>query len=149
MPDDDVMGIITQQIEARFQMNLPELGQVVAAAPNANQQATEVIHWYGLLAESQAAVERAEDDLVAVLVQDPVPLDDPAMDLAHRLNAAVTARDGRAMVVRFLLDPAAPGKQGPGTWRGVTTAAARRPALQTTAPTRPATAAVPVRGAAR
>ncbi|MCC3775877.1 hypothetical protein [Streptomyces sp. UNOB3_S3] len=150
MPDDadDVMGVITQQIEARFQMSLPELRQGVAAAPHANQQATEVVHWHGLLSQAQAALERAEDALVATLAQDPVPLDDPAMDLAHQVNAAVTARDGRAMVVRFLLDPAAPGKHGPGTWRGAM-ATGRRPALQTSPPMRPATAAIPVRGAAR
>ncbi|MFI1183605.1 hypothetical protein ACH4UT_29240 [Streptomyces sp. NPDC020799] len=151
MPDDadDVMGVITQQIEARFQMSLPELRQAVATAPHANEQATEVVYWHGLLAQAQVALERCEDDLVAVLSQDPVPLDDPVMDLAHRVNAAVTARDGRAMVVRFLLDPAALSKRGPGAWRGATVAAGRGPALQTSAPTRPSTAAGPVRGATR
>ncbi|AJT62496.3 hypothetical protein T261_0807 [Streptomyces lydicus] len=146
---DDVLEVIAQQIENRFRMSLPELRQVVQAAPQANQQATEVIRWHGLLTESQGALEKAEDDLVAVLSVEPGELDDHEMEIAQRVNAAVTARDGRAMVVRFLLDPNAPGKQGPGAWRGASPAARRGPALPTTPPTLPSTQAVAVRGATR
>ncbi|MBC2878083.1 MULTISPECIES: hypothetical protein [Streptomyces] len=151
MPDDvdDVMGVIAQQIETRFHMSLPELRRAVMAAPRANQQATEVVHWFGLLAESQTALERAEDDLVAVLIQDPVPLDDPAMERAHRVNAAVTVRDGRALVVRHLLDSAAPAGHRSGPRLGAALAIGRGPALQTSPPTRPSAPAVPVRGATR
>ncbi|MFK4222205.1 hypothetical protein [Streptomyces sp. NPDC019890] len=133
MPDgvDDVMGVITEQFEARFQMSLPELRQAVAAEPQANREATEVVHWHGLLVEAQRALEKAEDDLVGVLSTEPGELDDPAMDLAHQVNSAVSVRDGRAMVVRFLLDRNAPGKRGPGAWRGASPAASRGPALQT------------------
>ncbi|MFI0743312.1 hypothetical protein ACH4PU_35345 [Streptomyces sp. NPDC021100] len=148
MPDDvdDVMGVIAQQIETRFHMSLPELRRAATAAPHANQQATEVVHWFGLLAESQTALERAEDDLVAVLIQDPVPLDDPAMESAHRVNAAVTVRDGRALVVRHLPDSAG---HGSGLRRSAALAAGRGPALQTSPPTRPSAPAVPVRGGRR
>ncbi|MER5786406.1 hypothetical protein ABT104_32540 [Streptomyces mobaraensis] len=151
MPDDaeDVMGVITQQIETRFHMSLPEMCQAVAAAPHANQQATEIVHWHGLLSQAQAELERAEDDLVTALCEDRVPFDDPAMDLAHRVNAAVAIRDGRAMVVRFLLDANAPDQRGPGAWRGASAAAGRGPALRTSPPTRPLAPAVPVRGVTR
>ncbi|WP_405889810.1 hypothetical protein OG427_07100 [Streptomyces sp. NBC_00133] len=148
MPDgvDDVMGVITEQIEARFQMSLLELRQAVAAEPQANREATEVVHWHGLLVEAQRALEKAEDDLVGVLSTEPGELDDPAMDLAHQVNSAVSVRDGRAMVVRFLLDP---GKRGPGAWRGASPTASRGPALQTSPPARPVAPAASVRGVTR
>ncbi|MEU2874114.1 hypothetical protein ABZ769_33785 [Streptomyces olivoreticuli] len=151
MPDDadDVMGVITEQIESRFHMSLPELRRAVAAAPQANREATEVIHWHGLLEQAQGVLERAEDDLVAALGTQPGELDDPAMGLAHRVNTAVAVRDGRAMVVKFLLDPDAPGKHGPGARRGASAGARRGPALQTSPPALPAVPAAPVRGAAR
>ncbi|MDF3292433.1 hypothetical protein [Streptomyces silvisoli] len=151
MPDgiEDVMGFIAQRIEDRFQVPLADLRRAVAAAPQANPEATSVVHWHGLLAEAQAVLEKAEDALVDVLRTTPGELDDPAMELAHQVNAAVAVRDGRAMVVNYLLDPNAPGKQGPGAWRGASPAARRAPALPTTAPVLPSTQAVPVRGAMR
>lgn len=48
---DDVMGVITRQIEDRFQMPLDDLRRSVTAAPQANPEATSLVHWYGLLAE--------------------------------------------------------------------------------------------------
>ncbi|MEV5979621.1 hypothetical protein [Streptomyces sp. NPDC052114] len=148
---DDVMGVITQQIEARFQMPLDDLRQAVAAAPHANNDATVVVKWYGMLAEAQAVLEKAEDALVEAL--DSVPgdvLDDPVMELAHHVNAAVAVRDGRAMVVRHYTDPNSPGRRGPGAWRGAEAAPRRSPALQT-APVSSASPApsLPVRGAVR
>ncbi|MGP8298202.1 hypothetical protein ACTPOK_09675 [Streptomyces inhibens] len=136
------MGVITEQIEARFDMNLAELQKAVTAAPQANREATEIVRWHGMLAESQKALEQAEGELVAVLETQPVELDDPAMEMAHRVNAAVAARDGRAMVVQWLLDPAAPGKQGLAAERLARLSRGGRqgPAVQTSAPRRPATA---------
>ncbi|WP_367437989.1 hypothetical protein [Streptomyces celluloflavus] len=142
------MGVITEQIERRFHMSLPELRRAVAAAPQAHPEATDVVHWHGLLTKAQEALETAEDALVAVLGAEPGELDDPAMNLARQVNAAVSVRDGRAMVVRFLLDPDAPGKRGPGAWRGAVQAAGRGPALPTSPPVRPAPAAS-VRGMSR
>ncbi|CAM5238734.1 hypothetical protein SGLAM104S_09378 [Streptomyces glaucescens] len=63
----------------------------VAAAPDANPEATDIVKWHGLLTESQAALQRAEDDLLAALEAQPSEVDDPTMSLAHRVNAAVTA----------------------------------------------------------
>ncbi|WP_411140960.1 hypothetical protein [Streptomyces sp. x-80] len=151
MSDDvgDVMGVITEQIERRFHMSLPELRRAVAAAPQAHREATEAVRWYGHLAQAQEALEKAEDALVAVLGTETGELDDPAMALAHQVNAAVTVRDGRAMVVRFLLDPDAPGRRGPGAWRDVAASAHRGPALQTSSPARPVVPAASVRGVSR
>jgi hypothetical protein len=146
MPDDDVIGVVTELIESRFQMSLPELRRAVVAAPQANPQASEVVHWHSLLAESQKDLEQAEDALVAELITEPGELDDSVMDLAHRVNAAVTARDGRVMVIRHLLDPPTPGRH---VWRGSSPTANQRPALRTSQPARPATPAGPVRGATR
>src|SRR5205807_3153059 len=85
---------------------------------------------------------RAEDDLLAALETQPSEVDDPTMDLAHRVNAAVSARDGRAMVVRWLLDPAAAGKQALAAERlaRLSRSARKGPAVQTSAPIGPATA---------
>ncbi|MFI7094807.1 hypothetical protein [Streptomyces lydicus] len=145
---DDVMGVITEQIEARFDMSFFELQRAVTAAPYANREATDIVHWHGLLAESQKVLESAEGDLVAVLESQPGELDDPAMEMAHRVNAAVAARDGRAMVVQWLLDPAAPGKQGLAAERlaRLSRGARQGPAVQTSAPLRPATAPEPATG---
>ncbi|MEU7205625.1 hypothetical protein [Streptomyces sp. NPDC045470] len=139
---DDVMGVITEQIEARFDMGFAELRSAVAAAPQANREATEIVHWHDKLAESQQLLEKAEDELVAVLETQPDELDDPAMETAHRVNAAVAARDGRAMVVRWLLDPTATGKQDLAAERlaRLNRGARSGPAVQTSAPVRAATA---------
>ncbi|MEU7148712.1 hypothetical protein AB0B15_11835 [Streptomyces sp. NPDC045456] len=145
---DDVMGVITEQIEAHFDMSFDELRRAVTAAPQANREATEIVHWHGLLAESQHLLEKAEVELVAELETQPDELDDLAMDKAHRVNAAVAARDGRAMVVRWLLDPVAAGKQGLAAERQarLNRAARKGPAVQTSAPTRTATAPTPAAG---
>lgn len=69
------------------------------------------------------------------------------MALADRVNNLVAVRDGRAMVVRHLLDDNAPGNRTPGPWRG---AARTGPAIATTPVPRPAVVpAVPVRGGVR
>ena len=140
---DDVMGVITRQIEDRFQMPLDDLRRSVTAAPQANPGATSLVHWYGLLAEAQKALETAEDALVAVLGTPPGELDDPAMALAHQVNTAVGVRDGRAMVVTYLLDADAPGR------RGALPKAGRGPALPTTPAVLPSMQPVAVRGARR
>lgn len=142
---EDVVGVLTEQIEARFAMSMAELKAAVAVAPAANAEATGVVKWHGLLVESQAALERAEDALLAALETQPSEVDDPTMDLAHRVNAAVAARDGRAMVVRWLLDPAAPGKQGLAAERLARFSRGARtgPAVPTSAPVRPATTPAP------
>lgn len=153
LPDgiDDVLEVITQQIESRFRMSLPELRQAVQAAPQANPEATDVVKWHGLLVESQTALERAEDNLLAALESRPSEVDDPALGLAHRVTVAVAARDGRATVVRWLLDPVAPGKQGLAAERlaRLSRGARKGPAVQTSAPVRPATAPATGRGVLR
>lgn len=151
MPDDadDVMGILTQQIEDRFQMPLIELRQAVKAAPQANPDATTIVHWYGMLTQAQGALEKAEEALLGVLNGVPGELDDPAMEMAHQVNAAVAVRDGRAMVIRHYLDPDAIGRRSTGARRGAPPAARRGPALQTTPPALPNTPAVPVHGVSR
>ncbi|KMS67737.1 hypothetical protein ACM01_41620 [Streptomyces viridochromogenes] len=143
------MGVITQQIEDRFQMPLADLRRAVEAAPQANPEATTIVHWYGLLAETQDALETAEDALVEALGTEPGELADPILELAQRVNAAVAARDGRAMVVNYLLDPLAPGKRGPGAWRGASPAARQAPALPTSPPALPGTRHTSARGATR
>ncbi|MFE0055328.1 hypothetical protein [Streptomyces sp. NPDC059003] len=152
MPDDadDVMGVITQQIEARFQMPLADLRRAVAAAPHANNDATVVVKWYGMLTEAQEVLEKAEDALVAALDSAPGEvLDESVMALAHQVNAAVAVRDGRAMVVRHYTDPNSLGRRGPGAWRGAEAAPRRSPALQTAPAPNTPTPSVPVRGAVR
>ncbi|MFF4822715.1 hypothetical protein ACWDAO_01845 [Streptomyces sp. NPDC001212] len=147
---DDVVGVLTEQIEQRFGMSIGVLKTAVAAAPDANLQATDVVRWHGLLTESQTALERAEDDLLRALETQPSEVDDPTMDLAHRVNTAVTARDGRAMVVRWLLAHA-PGKRSPEADRLARLNRGQRPgpAVPTSAPARSATAPTTGRGALR
>ncbi|MGP3733007.1 hypothetical protein ACTWJ9_07270 [Streptomyces sp. GDS52] len=153
MPDeaDDVVGVLTEQIEQRFGMSIGTLKAAVTAAPEANRQATDIVRWHGLLTESQTVLERAEDDLLRALETQPNEVDDPTMDLAHRVNAAVSTRDGRAMVVRWLLDPDAPGKRGPAADRLARLNRSQRPgpAVPTSAPARPATATATGQGALR
>ncbi|MFC5958582.1 hypothetical protein ACFP51_30345 [Streptomyces pratens] len=148
---DDVVGVLTEQIKQRFGMNIGTLKAAVTAAPDANRQATDVVRWHGLLAESQTVLEHAEDDLLRALETQPSEVDDPTMDLAHRVNAAVSTRDGRAMVVRWLLDPDAPGKRGPAADRLARLHRSQRPgpAVPTSAPARPATAPAAGQGALR
>ncbi|MFC0844708.1 hypothetical protein ACFH04_13465 [Streptomyces noboritoensis] len=132
--DGEVVALLGEAVEARFGMALPQLARAVKAAPEANPSATQLVHWYGLLAQAQDALEKAEDALVAALeTAVGEVLDDPVMELAQQVNAAVEVRDGRAATLRFLLE--APAEQ---------TGTRPRPALRVTttlptaAPARPA-----------
>ncbi|WP_198358339.1 hypothetical protein [Streptomyces fildesensis] len=138
----DVVGVLTDQIEAHFDMDIAQLKAAVAVQPTASPDATEVVRWHGLLVGAQSVLDRAEDDLLAALETQPSEVDDPTMGLAHRVNAAVTARDGRALVVRWLLDPGAPGKKDPAAQRPGQLQRADRtgPAVQTSVAPRPASA---------
>ncbi|MGW0137527.1 hypothetical protein [Streptomyces calvus] len=147
---EDVVGVLAEQIEVRFGMDIDRLKAAVAAAPTANPAAADVVKWHGLLLASQAVLNRVEDDLLAALETQPSEIDDPTMDLAHRVNAAVTARDGRAMVIRWLLDSHAPGQQDLAAerlarFRGT----GRGPAVSTSPPPRPATVPQAGRGVLR
>ncbi|MET9013929.1 hypothetical protein ABZX74_23870 [Streptomyces olivaceoviridis] len=146
---DDVVGVLTEQIESRFGMSMEQLKAVVADAPAVNSNASEIVKWHGLLLESQAALVRAEDALMAALERQPSEIDDPTMELAHRVNAAVTARDGRAVVVRWLLDPDAVGKQVLAARRLARFRGRQGPAVPTSPPPRPATTPQPGRSLAR
>ncbi|MFJ6574028.1 hypothetical protein ACIQNU_42195 [Streptomyces sp. NPDC091292] len=144
---EDVVAVLTEQIEARFAMGMDQLKAAVSAAPSANADATDVVKWHGLLTESQAGLDRAEDALLAALETQPSEVDDPTMDLAHRVNQAVAARDGRALVVRWLLDPDVQGKKDPAAERSarLKRGARKRPAVHTTAPHMATTAQAPPR----
>ncbi|MFI8308739.1 hypothetical protein ACIF80_36115 [Streptomyces sp. NPDC085927] len=144
---EDVVGVLTEQIERRFDLSMDDLTAAVVATPGANPEATEVVKWHGLLAESQAALDRAEDSLLAALETRPSEVG----DLADRVRTAVTARDGRAMVVRWLLDPNALGKKGVAAERLARFNRTNRQgsAVTTSPPARPATAFAAGRGAVR
>ncbi|MFP8887599.1 hypothetical protein [Streptomyces mangrovi] len=153
MPDevDDVVGVLTEQIEHRFGMGIGTLKAAVAAAPDAHREATEAVRRHDLLTESQAVLEHAEDDLLRALETQPGEADDHTVDLAHRVNDAVSARDGRAMAVRWLLDPATRGERSPAAGRPtrLDRSTRRGPAAPTSPPARPATAPATGRGALR
>ncbi|MEV6807747.1 hypothetical protein [Streptomyces sp. NPDC051132] len=148
---DDVVGVLTAQIEARFTMAIDHLKAAVTAAPTANSDATDIVKWHGMLLESQATLDRAEDALVAALESQPSEVDDPTMELAHRVNKAVAVRDGRAMVVRWLLDPNAVGKHGQAARQLARFGQRQRqgPAVPTSPAPRPATAPQPGRSLTR
>lgn len=153
IPEDtaDVVGVLTERIEAHFGMGMDQLRAAVAVAPTAHPDATEVVKWHGHLVDAQAVLDRAEDDLLDALEMQPSEVDDPTMDLAQRVNAAVTARDGRAQVVAWLLDPDAPGKKGLAAERlaRLSRGARKGPAVPTSAPHRPAVAPASVPRAGR
>ncbi|MGW1609752.1 hypothetical protein ACWCQZ_10190 [Streptomyces sp. NPDC002285] len=134
---EDVVGVLTERIETRFAMDMDQLKAAVGVAPTANPEATDVVKWHGLLVQAQSVLDRAEDDLLAALETQPGEVDDPTMGLAHRVNAAVTARDGRAMVVRWLLDPDAPRKKDLAAERLARLRPRTGAAVQTSAPQRP------------
>lgn len=134
---EDVVGVLTERIEARFGMDLDQLKAAVTAAPTANRDATDVVKWHGLLVEAQSVLDRTEDYLLAALQTQPSEVDDPTMDLAHRVNAAVTTRDGRAMVVKWFLDPDAPGRKDLAAERLARLRPRTGPAVQTSAPHQP------------
>nr|WP_221335558.1 hypothetical protein [Streptomyces sp. EAS-AB2608] len=146
---DDVVGALTAQIEARFGMSIDHLKAAVAAAPTASSDATDVVKWHGMLLESQATLDRAEDALVSALQSQPSEVDDPTMELAHRVNAAVAVRDGRAVVVRWLLAPNAVGKHSLDARLPARFGQRQQPAVPTSPPPRPATAPQPGRSLAR
>ncbi|MGW6455096.1 hypothetical protein ACWF94_04080 [Streptomyces sp. NPDC055078] len=146
----DLLGVLATRIEEKFQMSLPTLRRAVAIAPHASPDAAETVRWYGLLTTAQEALERAEDALVAALGTEPRgELDDPVMEFAHRVNTAVDIRDGRATVLRFLLDPDTPDRRGPSARYGTAPTLRRGPALTTGVPARPAAAVPEVRGVPR
>ncbi|MDN3265663.1 hypothetical protein QWJ26_38860 [Streptomyces sp. CSDS2] len=146
---DDVVGVLTAQIEARFGMGIDHLKAAVAASPTANSDATDIVKWHGMLLESQATLDRAEEALVAALESQPSEVDDPTMELAHRVNTAVAVRDGRAMVVRWLLDPNAVGKHGLAARMLSRFGQRQGPAVPTSPASRPAIAPQPGRSLAR
>ncbi|MFG2564673.1 hypothetical protein ACGFR6_04445 [Streptomyces sp. NPDC048567] len=146
---EDVVGVLTERIESHFGMGMDELRAAVGADPAANTDATEAVKWHGLLVQAQSVLERAEDDLLAALETQASEVDDPTLGLAHRVNEAVTTRDGRAMVVRWLLDPEAPGKQGLGAERLARLRSRTGPAVQTSPPRRPGEAPPPAPASAR
>lgn len=146
---NDIVGLLTERIEAQFGMTVDQLKKAVAAAPAANPDASSVVTWYGLLVEAQTELDDAENDLLAALETQPSEVDDPTMRLAGRVNRAVTLRDGRALVVRWILDPNAPGREDPAAARWAAIRARTGPALQTSAPPRPAASPAPGTGAAR
>ncbi|MFE4632266.1 hypothetical protein ACFRJ1_02650 [Streptomyces sp. NPDC056773] len=131
MSSDDVMGVLTQHIEAAFQQPLDDLRRVATATGRVHP-ATEVLHWYGLTAEAQAVVDRAENTLLAAIGPAPGELTPAQMAIAHQVNTAVAARDGRAMVLRHLLDPNA--RQ---VWRGQRPQARIATQIPTALPPRP------------
>lgn len=156
MPDEisdgtvDVVDVLTEQIEARFGLSMEQLKAAVAAAPDANPDATDIVHWHGLLRESQTALDRAEHDLMVVLETQPDPVVDRTHALVRRVEAAVVARDGRAQTLRWYLDPTAPGKQGLAAERLARFRATRPgPAVPTSPPPRPANAPQAAKGVTR
>ncbi|MGP3756922.1 hypothetical protein [Streptomyces sp. IBSNAI001] len=140
---EDVVGVLTERIEEHFGMGMEQLKAAVSAKPNANPAATDVVKWHGLLVQAQSVLGRAEDDLLAALEAQPSEVDDPTMGLAHRVNAAVTARDGRALVVRWLLDPDAPGKKDLAAERLARLRPRTGPAVPASAPQRSGGAPAP------
>ncbi|MFN1190553.1 hypothetical protein [[Kitasatospora] papulosa] len=140
---EDVVGVLTERIEARYDISMEHLQAAVTAAPTANPDATDIVKWHGHLVAAQAALNRAEDDLLTALETQPSEVDDPTMGLAHRVNAAVATRDGRAIVVRSLLDPDALGKKDLAAERLARLRPRTGPAVQTSAPQRPPGTAAP------
>ena len=142
---ESVVGMLTEQIEAHFGMGMDQLRAAVGVAPTANPEATEVVAWHARLVSAQSVLDRAEEDLLAELETQPIEFDDRTLGLAQRVTAAVAARDGRALVVWWLLDPDAREKKGlaaEGLAR-LNSRALKGPAVQTSAPHRPAAASPP------
>ncbi|WP_327247953.1 hypothetical protein [Streptomyces sp. NBC_01320] len=133
---ENVVGVLTAQIEAHFGVRMDQLKAAVSVARTANPDATDVVKWHRLLADSQAELDRAEDALLAALETQPSEVDNPTLGLAHRVNAAVAARDGRALVVRWLLDTDAPGRRDLAAERlaRLSRAGRKGPAVQTSPP---------------
>jgi hypothetical protein len=143
-----VLGVLTAEVQRRFGHTPEGLKQLVDAAPEQVPGGREVLHWYGLLTDAQEALEAAEHALMGVVDQGSGPLTENQMALAVRVDAAVTVRDNRAQVLRYLLDPDAAGKRGPVAGREAL--GVRRPsALSTSVPPPRPTAAPSARGVGR
>jgi hypothetical protein len=137
---DGVLEVLAAEVRERFGRSLGDLRTLTATQPDRAPGAGEVLRWFDQVIEAQKFLEDAEDALVDVLAAGGTePLTEDQMDLAATVDAAVTIRDGRAMTVRFLLDPDAPGKQNQAA-RGEALGVRRPPALTTSMPPRPATA---------
>jgi len=142
---DGVLEVLAAEVRERFGHSLEDLRTLAAAQPEQVPGASEVLRWFDQVTEAQQFLEDAESALVDVLATAGTDsLTEDQMDLARTVDAAVTVRDGRALVVRFLLDPDAPGKQS-GASRGEALGVRRPPALTTGMPPRPAAPAVGVR----
>ncbi|MCL2729133.1 MAG: hypothetical protein FWE15_03800 [Actinomycetia bacterium] len=138
---DGVLEVLAAEVRERFGRSLGDLRTLAATQPDRIPGASEVLRWFDQVAEAQAFLEDAEDALVDVLAAaDSAPLTEDQMELVRTVDAAVTVRDGRAMTVRFLLNPDAPGKQNEAA-RGEALGVRRPPALTTSIPPRPATPA--------
>lgn len=137
-PADAVVEVVAAEVRERFGCNVEELRRVAAAQPGRVPGAEEVLRWFDQLTEAQQFLEDAEDALAGMLlVAGDGPLTEDQMDVARTVDAAVTVRDGRALVVRFLLDPDAPGKHT-GSARGEALGVRRPPALTAGVVSRPA-----------
>ncbi|MEU2231238.1 hypothetical protein [Streptomyces vietnamensis] len=130
----EIVAMLADHIEARFEMPLDELVRSVSQAPFATVAATSVVHAYGRLTRAQTALEEAENALVIALeTASGEVLDDPVMSLAHQVNRAVEARDTHAQWVRALLEvPAGKPSTRTGAVSRLTTA------LPVAAPAQPA-----------
>jgi hypothetical protein len=147
---DDVVEVLAAEVRERFGYSLDDLRIVAATQPDKVPGAVEVLRWYDQLTEAQQFLQVAEDALVDVLLAaGGGPLTEDQMDLARTVDAAVTVRDGRALVVAFLLNPDAPGKRA-GAVSGEALGVRRPPALTASLPPRPAApVSAPARGVGR
>ncbi|WP_328939266.1 hypothetical protein OG288_37260 [Streptomyces tauricus] len=109
--DIDVVGVLTKEIEGHFAMAMDQLKAEVAAGPVGAPATTasEVVRWHGMVLDSQAAFDRAEQELLTVLQTGPSDASRPVQDLIDRVAAAAASREGRALVVRWLLKSDASG----------------------------------------
>ncbi|WP_225847261.1 hypothetical protein [Streptomyces sp. HPF1205] len=134
-----MVEVLAEEVRERFGHSLQDLRALAVTRPEQVRGASEVLRWFDQLIEAQAFLEDAEDTLVDVLATGSEPLTEEQMELARTVDAAVTVRDGRALVVRFLLNPDAPGKRT-GAAQGEALGVRRSPALTTGMTPRPAAA---------
>ncbi|MEC3997177.1 hypothetical protein VSR01_28215 [Actinacidiphila sp. DG2A-62] len=133
-----MVEVLAAEVRDRFGHSVEDLRALVNSAPDRVRGASEVLRWFDQLTEAQQFLEEAEEALVDALVANGTDaLTEDQMDLARTVDAAVTLRDGRALVVRYLLDPDAPGKRT-GAARGEALGVRRSAALSTSVPPRPA-----------
>jgi hypothetical protein len=142
---DGVLEVLAAEVRERFGHSLEDLRTLAADQLDQVPGASEVLRWFDQVTEAQQFLEDAEDALAGVLATAGTePLTGDRMDLARTVDAAVIVRDGCALVVRFLLNPDAPGKES-GAAKGEALGVRRPPALTTSMPPRPAAPAVGVR----